>query len=322
MCFETPDYSGAAAIQAAAANRAADLQYQMYKEGVAREQPWVTAGGGALSQIGGLLNLPGYTAQDPTKTLQATPGYQWGLGQGVQALDRSAASRGMALSGPQRNAIQQFGQNYALQNAWNPYVAQLTGLSTAGQSGAALQAQQGLQTGQVMGQDWMAAANATAQGMVQQQMANNQASSGLFGGIGSALGLLMTPFTGGTSLLGMGASALGGLFGGGGGSGGGGTPYWGGGTGSYTPSIYAGLLAEGGPALADKPYIVGEKGPELFVPRQSGFVVPNQALRRDGDGIYRPNTGLVPYRPAGPPMTERPPRGWNPNDAFPGGYAA
>jgi len=34
-------------------------------------------------------------------------------------------------------------------------------------------------------------------------------------------------------------------------------------------------LANGGPAQANKPYIVGEEGPELFVPKTSGTVIPN-----------------------------------------------
>ncbi len=37
-------------------------------------------------------------------------------------------------------------------------------------------------------------------------------------------------------------------------------------------------LAEGGPAKSGQPYIVGEKGPELFVPRQAGTVIPNNKL--------------------------------------------
>lgn len=43
-------------------------------------------------------------------------------------------------------------------------------------------------------------------------------------------------------------------------------------------AIIPGFLAKGGPATANKPYIVGEKGPELFVPGTSGTVVPNNAL--------------------------------------------
>lgn len=37
-------------------------------------------------------------------------------------------------------------------------------------------------------------------------------------------------------------------------------------------------LAEGGPAKANKPYIVGENGPELFVPKAAGTVIPNKDM--------------------------------------------
>jgi len=43
-----------------------------------------------------------------------------------------------------------------------------------------------------------------------------------------------------------------------------------------------GFLAEGGPASANTPYVVGERGPELFVPRSSGTVIPNHALAGAG----------------------------------------
>ena len=42
----------------------------------------------------------------------------------------------------------------------------------------------------------------------------------------------------------------------------------------------AGFLADGGPAQAGKPYVVGEKGPELFVPNQSGQVIANEDMQR------------------------------------------
>jgi hypothetical protein len=50
-------------------------------------------------------------------------------------------------------------------------------------------------------------------------------------------------------------------------------------------------LAEGGPAKAGQPYIVGEKGPELFVPNQSGTVVPNHQL----DGARGAGASQVTY---------------------------
>lgn len=45
-------------------------------------------------------------------------------------------------------------------------------------------------------------------------------------------------------------------------------------------SLFGGIFgrANGGPVMANQPYIVGEKGPELMIPGQSGSIVPNSAL--------------------------------------------
>ena len=40
--------------------------------------------------------------------------------------------------------------------------------------------------------------------------------------------------------------------------------------------------AEGGPVAAGQPYIVGERGPEWFVPRQAGTVLPNGTVPGGG----------------------------------------
>lgn len=45
---------------------------------------------------------------------------------------------------------------------------------------------------------------------------------------------------------------------------------------------FLGFLAEGGPAIAGQSYIVGERGPELFVPRTAGVVIPNNRLIAGG----------------------------------------
>jgi hypothetical protein len=46
--------------------------------------------------------------------------------------------------------------------------------------------------------------------------------------------------------------------------------------------------AKGGPVKAGKPYLVGEKGPEIIVPKHSGTVVPNHALKnaRQTRGLF------------------------------------
>jgi phage-related minor tail protein len=38
------------------------------------------------------------------------------------------------------------------------------------------------------------------------------------------------------------------------------------------------MMANGGPVLGNSPYIVGERGPELFVPQRSGMIVPTNQL--------------------------------------------
>ena len=50
--------------------------------------------------------------------------------------------------------------------------------------------------------------------------------------------------------------------------------------------------AIGGPVSADTPYIVGERGPELFIPRAGGAIVPNYAL-----GGARSNVQVVVLQP-------------------------
>jgi len=39
-----------------------------------------------------------------------------------------------------------------------------------------------------------------------------------------------------------------------------------------------GAMAMGGPVIGGSPYIVGEKGPELFVPGSNGAIVPNNQV--------------------------------------------
>ena len=45
-------------------------------------------------------------------------------------------------------------------------------------------------------------------------------------------------------------------------------------SGGFTPMDF--FRAEGGPVQADRPYVVGERGPEFFVPSQSGSIVTNE----------------------------------------------
>jgi hypothetical protein len=51
--------------------------------------------------------------------------------------------------------------------------------------------------------------------------------------------------------------------------------FFGGGGGGGSVDPWAGMRANGGPVEAGKAYVVGEKRPELFVPRTSGTIIPN-----------------------------------------------
>jgi len=49
-----------------------------------------------------------------------------------------------------------------------------------------------------------------------------------------------------------------------------------------TEPIFGLFKAQGGPVSAGQPYIVGEKGPELFMPGASGTIIPNNNLQGSG----------------------------------------
>lgn len=65
---------------------------------------------------------------------------------------------------------------------------------------------------------------------------------------------------------------------------------------SLFSSFLGGARAEGGPVMAGVPYLVGEKGPEIVVPKSAGTVVPNSSLKASG-GSRQLNVTVNP--PAG-----------------------
>jgi hypothetical protein len=58
--------------------------------------------------------------------------------------------------------------------------------------------------------------------------------------------------------------------------------------GGFAQSLFGGLfgggLAGGGPVSGGTPYIVGENGPELFIPQASGRIANNAEVRGMGKG--------------------------------------
>lgn len=177
-----------------AANRAAQMQQDEATRARAALSPWVAAGGGAIGKVTNLLGLGTLktnggnyntygldpagakeTQQQALADFQTTPGYQFRMDEGVKALDRSAASRGLLRSGAQQKGITDFGQNIASEEYGNYMnnLFQAAGLgSQAASSGNSTAAglTQGagnsiLQGGIARGSGYAAGANALASGI-------------------------------------------------------------------------------------------------------------------------------------------------------------
>lgn len=101
---------------------AIDLQKQIYDQNRRDNMPALQARNSALEKLLFMLGASGdpktagfgslaqpFTAAD----LQKEPGYQFGMQQGTQALERSAAARGGLYSGATMKALQRYGQDYA-----------------------------------------------------------------------------------------------------------------------------------------------------------------------------------------------------------------
>lgn len=114
----------AANISAQGTREALALQQRMYEESVARQQPWLQAGQGALNQ---LVPLATNYQRFGMNQFQADPGYAFRLSEGMKALERSAAARGGLLGGATGKALQRYGQELGSQeymNAFNRYQAE------------------------------------------------------------------------------------------------------------------------------------------------------------------------------------------------------
>lgn len=68
---------------------------------------------------------------------------------------------------------------------------------------------------------------------------------------------------------------------------------WMAGIANFFGSLIGGARANGGPVTAGVPYLVGERGPELFVAPQSGSIVPNNKM---GMGLTQVNNFMVQGR--------------------------
>ncbi len=174
-----------AKAQAKAAERASDVELQMFREGQAAQAPWREAGERALGTLEErVMAGPGEYTQDP--------GYQFRLGEGLKQIQ---SGRGNIRSGATEKALQRYAQDYATgdyQNFLNRYNQSLTplqSLSGVGQTTAAQGAQLGQQTAGSIGQNLQQAGAAKASGYAQQ-------ANIMSGMVGQGLGLAAATYGG------------------------------------------------------------------------------------------------------------------------------
>jgi hypothetical protein len=114
--------SAAAARAMSSANQGiGDVNYRIFQEQKALQEPWRQAGVEALNKLRSPeMQFTPFSADK----FQADPGYAFRLSEGMKALDRTAAMRGGLLSGATFKGAQRYNQDLAsqeFQNAYNRY---------------------------------------------------------------------------------------------------------------------------------------------------------------------------------------------------------
>ena len=127
--------SSAAETQADSANRATELQKQIFDQQRADQEPFRQAGLTAQNRLLDMLGLSGNTGAQGYGSLmrdfgmqdfQADPGYAFRLSEGQKALERGTAARGGLGGGRYLKDLTRFGQDMASQeygNAFNRFQA-------------------------------------------------------------------------------------------------------------------------------------------------------------------------------------------------------
>lgn len=130
--------SKAAKAQRKSAELGAAEQRRQFDLSRADMMPWMNVGRGALDRLAAAYGIAGSngtvdTSAGPYGGFTASPGYQFRLDQGVQAVERSAAARGLLRSGAAAKAIQRYGEGLAASeyDAFANRLAQMAGLGQA-----------------------------------------------------------------------------------------------------------------------------------------------------------------------------------------------
>jgi len=175
----------AADAQVQSAAEASRLQREMFDRQVQLQEPFRQGGITGQNRIMELLGIGGdatagdygrYGRDFSMNDFEVDPGYAFRLAEGNKALERSAAARGMLMSGQMFKGAQRFGQDLAsqeYQNAFNRYQTnrsnQLNPLGTlmaSGQGATNMLSGAAGQLGGQLGESAMGAGNARASGYI------------------------------------------------------------------------------------------------------------------------------------------------------------
>ena len=204
--------SDAAETAARASGQASDAsiaeQRRQYDLSRADQQPFLTAGTGAVNRLAAGVGYGGEFGSAMPFDFQYSedPGAGFRMAEGVKALDRSAAARGGLLSGATLKGVQRYGQDLGSQeygNAFNRYVTRfnantgernqlynrLAGVAGTGQTTAGQLASQGANMAGNVGNAYMTSAANT--GNAAMAAAGQRQSA--FGGAANMLGRMYGP---------------------------------------------------------------------------------------------------------------------------------
>jgi hypothetical protein len=230
----------AAAIQAQVAREAMQIQKDQFQQTQNNLAPYLATGGAASGMLGNRLGeltsdvpLPDMLTKPLTQAeLEATPGYQFTLSQGLKATQNSAAARGLGLSGAALKGAATFATglsdqtyntrfnqnqiqgtnifNALTQNKTGAY-NKLIGVAGMGAGAATGQGQIGAATANNMGNALIGAGNAEAAGINGAAAAwtsgLNGASNALTGGLNNWL--MFNKLQGGSGVGGLFSDAAG-----------------------------------------------------------------------------------------------------------------
>jgi len=198
----------AAQTQANAANYAANLQNAQFQQTQANLSPYMSIGTAVLPQLlsslgyqgqfgsnGQLTGVSGQGFQFNPANLAQTPGYQFTLQQGLNAVNNAASATGQNASGAQAKGLANYATglaqntyNQQYQNALQTYqqnASTLGSLLSTGQNAAAGLGSMGMQNAANVGNTLQGGANATAAGQI---AAGNTQSNALTGAMQLGLG--------------------------------------------------------------------------------------------------------------------------------------